>query len=360
MYGELESYILTIDKYDLQDLYSDIWNDSPIPAYLKVGGITYDIDISFRGHYTRDLRKKSYLIRFVKPKLFFGASEIHLNAEYKDPSLIRNKLSFDFFHDLGVLSPDTKHITLKRNGYNKGVFLQLESVDDQFLKNRGLPPGSIYYAVNNDANFSMIKNGKPKDSLLSGYQRKCGDKSDDQFLEELITKINTVPLSEFPTEIPRIIDVEKILLWFAGAVCTMNNDGFKHNYSLYRNSENGLWEIMPWDYDATWGRKISGHVMRYDFLSIFGNGNNLCSRLLQVPEFRILYRDILNEILETKFTIEYLEETIYSLHQSLRPYVVRDPYIKNSIHTFDHEPEFILKFIQNRRNYLKGQLVKLN
>lgn len=246
------------------------------------------------------------------------------------------------------------------NGNFKGVYLQLESVDNLFLKNRDLPPGPIYYAVNNNANFSLLKDGKPKRSVLSGYKQKCGKQSDDQYLIELITQINTIPLSQFPSEIPRYINVEKILLWLAGAVCTMNNDGFENNYALYRNSENGLFEIIPWDYDGTWGRKISGNIMKYDHVPIFGKENNLCFLLLQVPEFRHLYRKILHEILETKFTIDNLEEKIISLHQSLRPFVARDPYKKKAIHTFESEPEFILQFIRDRGNYLKKQMVNLD
>ncbi len=39
----------------------------------------------------------------------------------------------------------------------RGVYLQLEkSVDENFLKNRGLPSGSIYYAIDDDANFSLM------------------------------------------------------------------------------------------------------------------------------------------------------------------------------------------------------------
>ena len=142
-------------------------------------GVTYDVDLAYRGSYTRKFRKRSYRIEFIEPEIFSGAREIHLNAEYKDPSLIRNKLSFDFFHDLGVLSPQSQHINLTRNGSPKGVYLQLESVDDLFLKQRGLPTGPIYYAVNNNANFSLMRDEKMKDSLLSGYERAVGNQSDD-------------------------------------------------------------------------------------------------------------------------------------------------------------------------------------
>ena len=127
----------------------------------EVENTSYPIEIGYRGSYTRKFRKRSYTLDFEEGS-FYGASKIHLNAEYRDPSLIRNKLSLDFFQDLGVLSPNSQHINLYRNGILKGVYLQLESVDDMFLKKRGLPSGPIYYAVNNDANFSLTREDKPK------------------------------------------------------------------------------------------------------------------------------------------------------------------------------------------------------
>ncbi|WP_047153435.1 CotH kinase family protein [Aneurinibacillus tyrosinisolvens] len=354
-------YFLTIEEEDLEDLRSDIWDDTPISAYLKVGNTIYDIDIAYRGSYTREFRKKSYRIEFVSPRRCSGAREIHLNAEYKDPSLIRNKLSFDFFQDLGVLSPHSQHVNLTRNGSFKGVYLQLESVDEMFLKKRGLPPGPIYYAVNNNANFSLMREGKQKESLLSGYERVFENRSDDQFLHEFIYQINTVPLSDFPDEISKYINVDKYLRWLAGAVCTMNNDGFTHNYALYRNSETGLFEIIPWDYDATWGRKVNGGTMRYNYVPIEGSkDNHLSHLLLQVPEFRKHYRNILEETLETTFTVKHLKNKIVSLHQALRPHVLLDPYKKKAIDIFDGEPEFIFQFIRVRSRYLKRHLGDLD
>ena len=181
----IPSYSLKIEEENLEELRGDLWNNEPVPADLIVEGVTYDIDIAYRGSYTRKFRKRSYRIEFIDPKIFSGAREIHLNAEYKDPSLIRNKLSFDFFHDLGVLAPQSQHINLSRNGSHKGVYLQLESVDEFFLKKRGLPMGPIFYAVNNNANFSLMRDEKMKRSLLSGYQQAFGNQSDNDILQEL-------------------------------------------------------------------------------------------------------------------------------------------------------------------------------
>ncbi|WP_342506586.1 CotH kinase family protein [Sporosarcina sp. FSL K6-2383] len=357
----IPSYALILKEKDLKELRGDLWNDDPVPASLQVEGTTYDVDIAYRGSYTRKFRKRSYRIEFIDPKTFSGAREIHLNAEYKDPSLFRSKLSFDFFNDIGVLSPESQHVNLTRNGSLKGVYLQLESVDEFFLQKRGLPSGPIYYAANNDANFSLMRDEKMKETLLSGYQRAIGEPSDDELLLELINKINTVPLADFPHEISQSFNIDRLLRWLAGAVCTMNNDGFTHNYALYRNSGTGLFEIIPWDYDATWGRKVDGGIMPYDYVPLEGKkSNHLCYLLMRVPEFRKFYRDILEEILETKFTVDYMESNVVSLHEALRPHILLDPYKKSKIDAFDSEPELIFQFIRDRNSFLKEQFVNFN
>ncbi|MFB8733994.1 CotH kinase family protein [Bacillus sp. SL00103] len=39
---------------------------------------------------------------------------LHLNAEYNDPSFIRNRLSFYFFEQIGVLSPSLRLMCFSR------------------------------------------------------------------------------------------------------------------------------------------------------------------------------------------------------------------------------------------------------
>jgi len=357
----LPSYFLVFKEENLDELRSDLWNDDPVVADLVLDGVTYDIDIAYRGSYTRSFRKRSYIIKFVNPTTFEGNNIIHLNAEYKDPSLFRNKLSFDFFQDIGVLSPESQHVNLIRNDTLKGVYLQLESVDEYFLEKRGLPPGPIYYAVNNDANFSLLRDERMKKSLIAGYQQAVGDESDDTLLLDFIKKVNTIPLADFHNEIPQFLNIDTFLRWLAGAVCTMNNDGFTHNYALYRNSNTGLFEFIPWDYDATWGRKVDGGTMEYDYVHIEGKKcNHLCYLLMRVPEFRKRYRMILGDILENKFTVNYMENKVMSLYKALRPHVLLDPYKKRKIDLFDEEPEFIFQYIRDRNNYLKKQLVNFD
>jgi spore coat protein H len=357
---DIPSYSIFIHPENLKELRSDIWCDDPVMAKLKVEKKQFDIDIVFRGSHIRKFKKKSYHIQFIKPRYFFGTKELHLNSEFIDPSLIRNKLSLDFFSSIGTLSPECNHVLLKLNGVYQGVYLQIESVDEQFLNKRRLPMGPIYYAEDDDANFSLMSalDNKLKRNFESGYSRKIGTRDDDRFLRELIYKINTVPRAEFSKEIVKLLDVDRYLRWLCGVICTQNFDGFIHNYALYRRSDTGLFEIIPWDYDATWGRDIHGDELAHNFVPIEGY-NTLTARLLDDMTFRTQYCHLLKEILDKQFTVEFLYDKIYDLYQLLRPYVMKDHYIKRNIDQYDQEPELILQYIQKRNDYLKNHLNRL-
>jgi len=356
----LPTLSIFIETKRLKVLKSNVWNEEPIASKLVVDNIPYKIGITYRGDHTRKFRKKSYRIDFGKYNETFEGRELHLNAEYCDPSLIRNKLSFDFFQDIGSVSPDSKHIFMEINGNPMGIYLQLESVDDLFLHKRQLPYGPIFYASNHHANFSLLTpKHKPKSSLLSGYEQKLGNDEDNLDLEMFICKVNTTPRSDFGKEIIKYMDIKKYLLWLCGVICTQNYDAFTHNYALYRNGKTGLYEMIPWDYDATWGRDCNGDIMmEYDYVPITGY-NTLTARLLDVKDIRQQYRFLLEEILETSFTAAALEPRITNLYKQLRPYVSLDPYKTKSIDIFDKEPEFILQFISERNSYLRSHLKDL-
>ncbi|MFF2288313.1 CotH kinase family protein [Peribacillus butanolivorans] len=358
---EIPIYQLFIPPVNLMELRRDIWCNDPVCAKLTINRKKLDIDIVYRGSHIRDFRKKSYNVIFYKPNTYRNAKEVHLNAEYKDKSLLRNKLSLDFFADIGTLSPRSQFVFLNLNGKDEGIYLELESVDEHYLKNGNLPKGSIFYAVDGDANFSLMSDLDKgiKQSLELGYQKKCGTAQDELYLQELIININTIPRVDFEKEIVKYVDVEKYLRWLAGVIFTQNFDGFVHNYALYRNGDTGLFEIIPWDYDATWGRDVNGKVMEEDYVGIKGF-NTLTARILDIDTFRRIYQRLLKEIMNNQFNVRYMEPIIQDMYNQIRPYVPKDPYIRDNIEIFDKEPDFILNFIESRAIYINSQLHTLD
>lgn len=354
---KLPEYRLFIHPLDISELRKDIWIDDPVSAKLTILGKKYEIDIAYRGSHIRDFPKKSYQISLYKPKTYRNANTFHLNAEYKDPSLMRNKLSFDFFSEIGCLAPQAQFVFLKVNGRDEGVYLELESVDDRFLANRKLPAGSIFYAVDGDANFSLMSDldKEIKKSLTFGYEQKCGTQKDKDHLHQMIIDINTISTEDFEKKIVNYLNVDKYLRWLAGVIFTQNFDGFVHNYALYRNKENGLYEIIPWDYDATWGRDVNGEEMESDYLRITGF-NTLTARILTSNTFRNRYKSLLKDIVSNQFTVDYLKPRILGMHALLRPYVLLDPYKKDSIDRFDQEPDYIFNYIEERSAFILKEI----
>lgn len=356
---DLPSYSMFVNPNDLKELRNDIWCEDPVKAKLKMDGKQHTVKLLYRGSHIRKFKKKSYQIVFSQ--VFDGVKELHFNAEYMDKSLMRNKLSLDFFSSIGTLSPASRHIELNVNGKHQGVYLQLESVDKYFLKRRHLPAGQIFYAEDDDANFSLISpfDDEAKEGFDAGYSMKVGDGEGTEYLSDFIYRINTIPRAEFGDKITKHISVDKYLCWLAGVVCTQNYDGFIHNYALYRNRSTGLFEVIPWDYDATWGRDINGHKMDYDYVPISGY-NTLTARILDVPAFRRQYKQLMKAILGHQFTPEYMEPEITAMHSLLRPHLAKDPYISNELEKFDREPEVIMAHIKNRNRYLSSHLRDLD
>ncbi|MFD0826082.1 CotH kinase family protein [Neobacillus sp. M.A.Huq-85] len=354
---KLPQYKIFINPIDLRELKRDIWIDDPVPAQLAIEGKKLEIDLSYRGSHIRDFEKKSYQIAYYKPKKFKGSSLVHLNAEFKDPSLIRNKLSFEFFKEIGCLAPQSRHVFLTINGKAEGVYLEIESVDENFIKRRSLPNGAIFYAVDGDANFSLMSDldKETKKSLKLGYERQWGSAKDDLHLQEFIYKVNTLPKAEFEKEIQKYINVEKYLRWVAGVVFTSNYDGFVHNYALYRNGATGLFEVIPWDYDATWGRDVNGKRMEANYVP-FDGFNTLTARILNENRFRSQYHRLLEDIMNHQFTVEFMAPRVEQLLQSIRPSVLHDPYKKQQIDQFDQELAIFTLYIEERRNYLKKKV----
>jgi spore coat protein H len=357
--GELEllKYEIIINPKLIKRLENDMWSDTHVPATLKIDGNQYTIALAFRGNVIRKHKKKSYHIVFQKPRIVNGAHEIHLNAEFNDPSLSRNKLSLDFFHQIGVKAPSSKHVLLYINGTCNGIYLELESFDQYLLQKRNWADGPIIYATNYYANFSLLTpENKLKSRLNDGYTVKYGTKSDLAHLEQFIVMINTANNEKFSEKISNFLDIDQYFKWLAGVVCTQNFDGFIHNYALYRDRDLNRYEITPWDYDGTWGRDLHGNHLDHDFIPVTGY-NTLTGRLLHFQDFKKKYRKIMTDILENDFSVGHLKETISAHLQSLIPYLHLDPYITLNEEKMRKEEEFIFQFIQKRNKYLKENLI---
>ncbi|GAB2671318.1 CotH kinase family protein [Paenibacillus thermoaerophilus] len=332
----------------------NMWTRSFSRARLRRGSVQTPIRIRYRGGHTRNYPKKSY-------EMIIRGRTAHFNAEYDDPSLIRNALSFKFLEKIGLPSPKTRHYRIIWNGADKGVYLRLEAVKRRFFRIRGISCKSLMYASNDSANFSLIcpDTGERKRSLFEGYTRVIGTARDEEKLKSFIWHLNTLEGAELYRYLNRRLDIGNYLRWLAGAVLTNNYDGFDQNYAIYEHRKSGKYRMIPWDYEGTWGRNCYGRRCSSEMVRIEGY-NSLTEKLLRFPEVRSRYKKLLRRLLDRKFTVNYVMPIVNSLYRRISDDVAKDSTRPHDLSDFRAEPDVIRTFIRERRAFLLRELERMS
>lgn len=343
---ELPAVHLVIRSDQWATLEHNVWSDKFVDATLIDSGKPEPVLLRYRGGHTREYPKKSY-------EMVRAGRSLHYNAEYDDPSMIRNSLSFRFFRSMGVPAPRTRHCLLYINGRHRGVYLEIEAVDRRFFRRRGLSCQSIVYAVNENADFSLTNSstGNRKPSLFAGYELKSGTEADRDRLIRFIASINRLPPSKRMPYLRANLDIENYLRWLAGAVFTGNYDGFDQNYALYRSRTERVYRIVPWDYEGTWGRNCFGKPCGSNLVRVAGY-NRLTRLLLASKPVRKRYKQILQMGLAGPFTPARLYPAIERLHGSIAAAISRDTERQWPLSVFKDEPRFIRAYIAERRKHI--------
>lgn len=345
----LPIYRVFINNREHALLERDIWSERFVQASMLLGGKRFPIRIRYRGGHTREYPKRSYEIRTSR-------ATYHFNAEYDDPSMIRNALSFRFFDSIHVPSPATEHCVLHINDRNAGVYLRIEGVKASFFRRRGIPVRSIIYAVNDNADFT--DKSLSKKSMFSGYSLIKGGQQDCTKLSQFIHHIHVYEGEELQQYLRRHLDIENYLLWLSGAVLTGNYDGFNQNYSLFEHRTSKLYRIIPWDYEGTWGRNCYGKLVDSNLVKIHGD-NKLTEKILSYRVYRQQYKALLARLLGTVFTVRRQLPIVYRMYNHIADDVYKDTNQKWSAKVFDGEPDTIRYYIENRREDIADELRKL-
>ncbi|MGW9125645.1 CotH kinase family protein [Paenibacillus chitinolyticus] len=346
----LPHFQLAIGTGGDRKLRQNVWSRRYVPAILSDGSSSVPIRIGYRGGHTREYAKKSYEIR-IKGRTY------HLNAEYDDPSLIRNALSFRFFRMIGVPSPHTRHVVLTINGRNEGVYVLIEAVKRSFFRRRGILMKSLLYASNDSANFSLKDpdTRKRKKTLFAGYDLMIGTGRDRDKMKAFIQSMHALKGDRLKAFLGKHVDLDNYLRWLAGAVMTGNYDGFEHNYAIYEHKPTGKYRMIPWDYEGTWGRNCYGKRVNSNLVRITGY-NDLTEKVLESKEVRQRYKALLKHLTGTAFTKDRIMPVVYEMHERITRDVYKDPGRQKSLSLFRSEPEVIEQYIEDRRKDIQEEI----
>jgi len=342
---------ITVDPEDLTWMYrsENLDSDSQHVAqvHFRNGWIDESIDsvgFRLRGNTSRQSAKKSFRLdfnKFMSGREFYDIETLNLNGEHNDPSIIRAKLCWDLFGKIGVIASRAAHAAVYINGEYYGLYISVEDIDDQFLKNhftddsgnlwKCLYPADLTLQGSNPAD---PKNYQPYAGDDRPYELITNEETNDfSQLARLIYIINTTPDELFADSLENVLCVADVLKIFAIDILTGSWDDYwslMNNYYLYHVPQENRFHWIPYDYDNSfgidWFNVDWARANPYNFPKVNNGYRPLAERLMNNAQYRNLYTRFLQFYRNYVYLLPLWEDRLDSIKEQITPYAESDYY----------------------------------
>ena len=377
---------ITIDPEDLEWMYDNVESDSIHLATVQFQNTYIDefvdsIGFRLRGNTSRVSEKKSFKVdfnHFISGRDFYGVEKLNLNGEHNDPSIVRSKLCWDFFQDIGMVSSRAAHVKLYINNEYFGLYISVEHIDDTFLSKH----------FNND-NGNLWKCLWPADLTYRGddpedyhpyydetrpYELKTN--TNDYDYSKLARLIRVI--HETPDSLDLVLDIKETLQYLAMNTLTGSWDDYRflrNNFYLYHDPSDGLIHLIPYDYDNTfsidWFDLDWSTIDPYDYAVIDNDGRPLTDYIFSQARYRNLFSHFLqfynNKLFKLDSINSRLDYFVEHLYESANEDVYRtldygfsiDDFVNSygENFQFSHVKKGLKEFILNRKTSINNQIV---
>jgi len=302
---------------------------------------------------------------------FNGFKQLSFASNYRDDSVLREKIAADLFRETGVPSAETAfyavNIDYGEGPIYFGLYTAVEVIDDTVIETQfSDDSGNVYKPQGTGATFasgsfsesSFDKETNQDDDDYSDILALYGALHDESRL--------TNPES-WRAELEAVFDVDNFLNWLAVNTVVQNWDTYglmQHNYYLYNDPESGQLVWIPWDNNES---MKSGGQMRDRSalqLDLSGVGDNwpLVSYFRDDPVYYQKYLSYVDEFLENTFVLEDMAETYQYYHDLITPYILdegSDFTQISSTQAFNNSVSGLIQYTKERiyiaENFLSGQ-----
>jgi spore coat protein H len=200
------------------------------------------------------LSMKIKFSEYQKDLRFFGLKKLNFHAMMHDPSLMRDRVAYKLYSEMGVEAPRATHANVVLNGKPLGVFVMVEQVDGRFTADR--------FPENGNGN--LYKESWPQHTVGTPYTQKLKtneEASDVQGMIDFTTWLKT-PMAERNGSVADWMDVDKTLSYLAVEDVINNWDGSSgwycwgsscgpHNFYMYEAEDQHGFQLIPWDLDVS-------------------------------------------------------------------------------------------------------------
>lgn len=338
------------------------------------GLVAYDAGVRSRGFGSRNPVKPGLKVDFnhySANQTFLGLKTVHLKNSAQDASMLKERLSMDFFRRMGLPAPWVAHARVYINGRYAGLYVVDEAIDKPFLKRTlGEDDGFLYeYEWDGPYNFEY-RGADPALYTPSPFNPHTHEKDPQPGpLVDFIRIMNQATDSDYPGAMAALTDLRLYVAHAAiesylGEVDGIVGDSGLANFYLYRFERRNWWQFFPWDKDNTF-READRPIFRN------ADTNLLMRRTVALPEMRAAYLEGLAKSAALAGTAGgWLEQEIRHHYEQIRAATYEDPVKQCSVELFgligpcsnedfERAAAHLLEYVSARFTYIGKELSAL-
>lgn len=318
--------------------------------WVKINGIQFDsVGVKYKGNssYKANQVKNPFHIALdnFKNQDYFGYTDIKLSNCFKDPSMIREVLSYKILRKY-MHAPQSNFAEVYVNDVLIGLYSSSESISKKFVKEHFYSKDNAFFKCNPiygsgpSAKSNLVYLGKDSSLYYQGYELKSG-----KGWQDLVDLCDT--LSNKTSAIEKILDVDRAFWMLAFDNIFVNIDSYigaiTQNYYLYRD-DNKRFNTTVWDLNESFGtftntgtgnlNTTADKQQLNPLLHLNDTQWPLVQKLLNIPIYKRMYIAHMRTMLNENFSSsDYVTEA-----QNLQ--VIIDANVKADINKFYSYDQF--------------------
>ncbi|MBK7378092.1 MAG: CotH kinase family protein [Ignavibacteriales bacterium] len=240
---------------------------------------------------------KIKLNEFVSGKKYDGIKKFYLHNNYQDPSLMRDKLTYDICELMDLHSLRTAFSKVYINNEYWGVYTLVEAKDELYKRDFKDKDAEVYetFDLGSPCVFSQeffcwgVDNGNPDPT----WPR----------LQLLTDKLANTPVSEYLDTIPSYINITDFFKYQAVNVYLLNLDSYLayngNQLYLFDSIVENRFQIIPWDFNASFGLWNTNNVNTQGIIPSLISNKCPFDKIHDIPQLKNTYLDamcLLNNI----------------------------------------------------------------
>lgn len=327
-----------------------------VHASLKYGSMTFaDVGVRRKGSFTfRALPQKPSLKvklnKFVKGQKLFGLENLTFNNQVASYTFITERLAYHTFRSLGLPAQRANTAKVKINGEDYGIFLNLETPDEEFLERAFGKKAKTLYECNWGSEWTPgMEKGFEID--VEDPAAPAGTAPD---LSALFETVQSARVEEVLADVSSRLHTTQWLRFSATEGLLAHWDGYafgipgSHNYFLAGDID-GKFSLLPWSTDSTM------HEGEGPVDTSMPLNQTLLTRCKQSVTCWSAYKTEMKSIVEGFEELDLLT-LAKAWHAQVDPLVRADPKRETSIGYYEKRTKALYDFIQTRPGVVRAQL----